>query len=395
MIQTILSTREWLIDPDVLSQFLSRIKNIDCRENALNMELKGVYAEDYNPDRPPYSIDGGIATIPIHGPLLKKTGSGFLSWLLGISSYESIGKSFQAAMSDSSIFGIFLDLDSPGGVVSGCSELADEIFAARGVKPVLSFVDGQATSAAQWLASAARFTAVSSESARLGSIGVTGVHFDKVDLAKNIGVLPTVFSSGKFKSSGTEWQHLSESDKEYIQGQFSYLHGLFIDAMVRNTGIPENKLAKDLKEAKIYFGSQAIKVKLADAVMNRKQAISKLKSMIKPSQNSGTKTTASKIITKMEAPNMELQKMGLLKLIEQVKRCDTVDALAKVESEIVPECQRRISSADDWIEKEQAQHLNKQIKKVISDHRRHLMSVIDFNNDRAKYDLGRSIAKGR
>ena len=92
---------------------------------------------------------------------------------------------------------------------------------------------------------------------------------------------------------------------------------------------------------------------------------------------------------------MELQNMGLLKMIEKVKACTDIDALAKLESRIIPECARRASMANDHLETTAAQHLQKQLKVVVSDHRRHLQSVSVFNSEKVKYDLGKSIAKGK
>ena len=48
-----------------------------------------------------------------------------------------------------------LDIDSPGGEVSGCFDLVDTIAAARGQKPIWSIVDDCACSAAYAIASAA------------------------------------------------------------------------------------------------------------------------------------------------------------------------------------------------------------------------------------------------
>ena len=44
-----------------------------------------------------------------------------------------------------------LDVDSPGGSVYGIAELADEIRAARGRKPIVAVANSVAASAAYWI----------------------------------------------------------------------------------------------------------------------------------------------------------------------------------------------------------------------------------------------------
>jgi hypothetical protein len=57
-------------------------------------------------------------------------------------------------MQDPGVRAVVLDLDSPGGEVNGCAELAEPIARYRGKKPLVAYVSGTGASAAYWLASA-------------------------------------------------------------------------------------------------------------------------------------------------------------------------------------------------------------------------------------------------
>jgi len=267
MIQSILKENLWLMEPGALENFMIRVQqNIALKENSINPEMISLFGDDSENEKG-YKVQNGIAIIEMHGPMIKRA-QGFFARFLGIKGYVQIGEIFKQAMADQEVKGIFLDMDSPGGSADGTSDLADIVFAARGKKPVLSFADGQMTSAGQWIGGSADFVAAANETTRLGSVGVYGVHFDYADRAKELGVKPTVFSAGKFKAIGNQFEHLTKKDTEYIQSQFDYMHAQFIAAVSRNHGIPVDKLDGDLKEAKVFMGSQGVSVGLADAVMN-------------------------------------------------------------------------------------------------------------------------------
>ena len=93
-----------------------------------------------------------IAVIDVAGTLVNRTG-GFDAYS-GLTSYESISQQLEEALADLDVGGVIMRFDSPGGDCSGVYELADEIFAARGRKPIWASVDDAAFSAAYLLASA-------------------------------------------------------------------------------------------------------------------------------------------------------------------------------------------------------------------------------------------------
>ena len=76
--------------------------------------------------------EDGIAVIHIDGALSYR--SDFWTAWLGMDTYDSISAAFDKCMADEKVKGILLDINSPGGEVGGCSDLAEKIFAARGSK---------------------------------------------------------------------------------------------------------------------------------------------------------------------------------------------------------------------------------------------------------------------
>lgn len=87
-----------------------------------------------NDNRKPFEVINGIAIIPVHGPLSKR--SGVFDSFFGFTSYELLSDLLGQALDDSEVNAILLDIDSPGGEVAGLFDLADEIFSARDQKPI-------------------------------------------------------------------------------------------------------------------------------------------------------------------------------------------------------------------------------------------------------------------
>ena len=107
--------------------------------------------------------------------MVQKLGS--LRPYSGMTGYDGIRQSFLTAISDPEVSGICLDIDSPGGEVAGCFDLVDEIYHARGSKPIHAILTENAYSAAYAIASAADRIHVP-RTGGVGSVGVIVIHCD-------------------------------------------------------------------------------------------------------------------------------------------------------------------------------------------------------------------------
>ena len=98
-------------------------------------------------ESPQRSESGGvIAVIPISGFIEQR--QSFFGAIFGGTSTQRVSAQFRASMADPAVKAIVLDVSSGGGSVFGVTELANEIMAARGVKPTASVVDSTAARAA-------------------------------------------------------------------------------------------------------------------------------------------------------------------------------------------------------------------------------------------------------
>lgn len=208
-----------------------------------------------------YDVIEGIAVIPVQGTLVQKLGT--LRPYSGMTGYDGIRASFLTAMNDDAVKGICFDIDSPGGEVAGCFDLVDEIYAARGAKPIWSILSENAYSAAYALASAADRIIVP-RTGGVGSIGVIVMHVDWSQRIKSDGVQVTIITFGSRKAESNPYEALSEEAKKAIQSDVDEMGRLFVSTVSRNRGIAERTIRDT--EAACFLAADGVQLGLADQV---------------------------------------------------------------------------------------------------------------------------------
>jgi signal peptide peptidase SppA len=203
----------------------------------------------------------GIAVIPIHGTLVKRALG--LEAASGLTSYQDIGTMLDGALADSSVTGILLDVDSPGGEASGSFELARRVREATAVKPVWAVANDAAFSAAYAIASSAERIVIT-ETGGVGSIGVIALHIDQSVKDANDGYRYTAITAGRHKNDFSPHEPLTDTAKGELQAEVDRLHDIFVCHVAAMRGLPE--MAVRATEAALYFGPNATAAGLADAV---------------------------------------------------------------------------------------------------------------------------------
>ena len=208
------------------------------------------------------SIENGVATIDIKGPLLPSVDE-FDRVILGATGLDEIESAVREAAADPGVESIALNIDSPGGTVRGTPEAADAIYEASQVKPVTAHTAGTMASAAYWLGSQAQSVTMT-RSASVGSIGVMVPHIDQSKRAEMLGVKVELFTTGKFKAAGFPGTSLTEAQRELIQERIDQVFGDFKAAVTRQgRAIPAEAM-----QGQTFYGPQAEALGLAKVVRN-------------------------------------------------------------------------------------------------------------------------------
>ncbi|WP_289992222.1 S49 family peptidase [Photorhabdus laumondii] len=218
-----------------------------------------------------YDVVEGIAVIPILGTLVQKLGS--LRPYSGMTGYDGIRQSFLTALYDPEVNGICLDIDSPGGEVAGCFDLVDEIYSARGTKPIHAILSENAYSAAYALASAADKIYVP-RTGGVGSIGVIVIHCDWSQRIKEDGLQVTIITYGDRKAESNPYVPLTEQARTAIQDDVDAMGKLFVSTVARNRGISEKTIRGT--QAACFLAAEGVKLGLADEVITPDAAFRKL-----------------------------------------------------------------------------------------------------------------------
>ena len=205
-------------------------------------------------------LAAAVAIIPIMGCLTSDE-YGWDSWCM--QSYGSIRRAFLAAIAADDVAAIALLIDSPGGTVSGCFDLADTIFAARGGKPIHAILSENAFSAAYALASAADHISVP-RTGGTGSVGVIGMHADLSKMLDQFGIAMTLLTYGDRKADGNPFEPLSKAARAEWQDTIDASGDLFVATVARNRGLAEEAVRKT--EAAVFMGAQGVEVGFADNV---------------------------------------------------------------------------------------------------------------------------------
>lgn len=213
----------------------------------------------------------GIATIGVYGPLVARTGN--LNMCSRMTAYETIGSKFMAAVKDPACLSIVMDIDSPGGTVSGAFDLANLILANRGAKPIHAIVNHSAYSAGYLIASACDTISIG-ETGGVGSIGVMMQHMDYSKMLDEEGIKVTTLTRGDYKDAGNPAEPLSDPALEQFNKDLDMFYGKFVN-FVSSSRKMDVKSVIDT-QARCYYGQDAIDTGLADTLETPRQAIQRV-----------------------------------------------------------------------------------------------------------------------
>ena len=207
---------------------------------------------------------GSIAVLPLYGTIMQR--GGMLEMCGGGTSTQTFTAKFREAMADDTIGQILIDIDSPGGSVYGVGELAAEIMAARGQKPVVAVANSLAASAAYWVGCAASEFFVT-PGGEVGSIGVWQAHEDWSAAMAEAGVKRTLISAGKFKTEGNPYEPLGADAQEFMQSRVLDYYGAFTKGVAKGRSVSIDQVRSGMGEGRLLGAEAAVAEKMVDGIM--------------------------------------------------------------------------------------------------------------------------------
>lgn len=279
-----LTTRHWAIEPDALKLMakiaLRKNETPEALSTRLGMPLKNT--------RTVTVIDNN-AIVPVTGPLFPK--ATMLDAMCGAVSLEILMQDIQSALDNPQINAIVLDMDSPGGVAFGPSEMAAFVAKAKAQKPIIAYVGGLACSAAYWIASAAT-EIVAEKSAMLGSIGVvTAVPVQEAPDQDGNKYIEIVSSNAKNKRPDP----MTEGGMKEITRELDALEELFIQDVAQYRGVSVQTVKEKFGAGGILIAADAVRVGMADKIGSFESVLQSLSNRFHPNNIGGHMANNEKV----------------------------------------------------------------------------------------------------
>jgi signal peptide peptidase SppA len=324
----------WAILPDRYEEIRELYLAHTRREK---LDLKAWEAATGRPagdSREPYQVVDGVAVIPIQGVMTKADSP----WnrLCGMTSTALARQDLASALADPTVHSVLLWINSPGGQVDGTQELALDIHAARGVKPIVSLADGCMCSAAYYAGAAAERVYITSDTTATGSIGVYATHVDTSRAEEAAGVKYTIVASGKYKALGHSHAPLQGDALQVMADQVNYMAGIFTQDVATFRGVSVDTVLERMAEGRVFLGKQAIEAGLVDGVSSMSALIAQL-NQERHSWTPGAGAASQPATTTMEEPmNITREQLQaeapdlLTALLDEGKALGRADELARV-----------------------------------------------------------------
>ncbi len=229
--------------------------------------------EDYSPNK--------IMLIPVTGIIIGRSEDTF-----GGSNYASADQlcsMLEQAEKDPEVKAVILRIDSPGGEVVAADRIYRAILKTRKAgKPVIAQMESLAASGGYYIAAGCDYI-VANPMTTTGSIGVIMTALKYYELMQKIGVQTENYTSGKMKDMLSGARPTGPEEKVLVQQHIDKVYNEFVAIVA--AGRPELTVEKiknsEIGDGRIFLGTQALELKMVDALGYGPEALAKAVEMAK------------------------------------------------------------------------------------------------------------------
>ena len=199
----------WLMQSRHVKTLEAQVSSAQARMQEFQASELAVHEVGESPAFAGVQMDGTTATVRMHGVMLDSVPAYYAFFGIEAVDMGEVGQVLLALDADDSIELIVLDINSPGGTVSGTEQLANIVHALN--TPTESVVSDLIASAAYWVGSAAGTIRMTTNTAMGGSIGVYNVLFDTSEMFSKMGVKAIDIKSTELKGGAIDGVAISDS----------------------------------------------------------------------------------------------------------------------------------------------------------------------------------------
>lgn len=258
----------WAIEPSRFDALYSSVKSVDLHAHVHSTKARG-RLKPSGSGGTLSRLKNGTVVIGLAGTLLKAPSS-----ILDSTSTVWARRQLRLAANNNDVRAILLHIDSPGGIVAGVEDLAQDVAAAAKRKPLHAFIADMGASAAYWVASQAS-KVFANDNALVGSIGVFTVLTDRSEQFDRAGVKVHVIRAGQFKGVGTPGTEITDEHLAHRQQLINDLNGFFVAAVSRGRKLTGQKL-NDIVDGRVHVGHEAAQLGLVDGIKSLDEVLAEL-----------------------------------------------------------------------------------------------------------------------
>lgn len=209
------------------------------------------------------NINKKIAVLDVEGVIMDTTDATSMLSSPGYN-HRAFMEKLEMAKEDSSIKGIVIRVNSPGGGVVESAEIYDKIQEVKKEtkKPIYISMGSTAASGGYYISAPADKIYASPETLT-GSLGVImqGINYEK--LAEKIGIETVTIKSGPYKDIMAANRKMTDEERKILQNMIDSSYNQFVKIIAEGRGMSETDVRK-IADGRIYDGRQAKEVGLID-----------------------------------------------------------------------------------------------------------------------------------
>jgi protease-4 len=218
----------------------------------------------------------------VRGPRTQKIALIRVQGVIDAAVAEDVVEQIQHARKDHNVKALILNVDSPGGTISGSDQIHNEVVRYRNEKsrPVVGFMQNLAASGGYYV-SVASDQIVAEPTTITGSVGVIMAYLVLEDfLEGKLGIEPVIIKSGQKKDWPSSFHKPSEEELRYFEEKvitpaFERFKKIVADGRMELSVEDVNQLA----DGSIFWAQEALDEKLIDHIGYFEDAVDKAKEL--------------------------------------------------------------------------------------------------------------------
>jgi protease-4 len=221
---------------------------------------------------------GKIAILEVEGMLLDERTSNLLQQ--GENPLSLFTQQLDECARDDSVKAVVLRVNSPGGSVTTSDIMYNALiqFRKETHKPVIASAQEVMASGSYYVSCASDKIVVNPTSI-VGSIGVIFDSFDFEDTLTKLGIRSEAIKSAPLKDMGSPYKHLTPEAREVMQGMVDEYYARFKNLVASNRGITDTNSMDLVSDGRVFSGTRAVELKLADQTGGLPDAINLARQM--------------------------------------------------------------------------------------------------------------------